>query len=124
VKSSVIRFVIAGAVNTVVGYAAFLGSFYGAGLSLVASNASAYALGLLTAFLQMRLWVFPSQSEVWSYTLKFLLIFIISYSLNLLTLFGVTSFLNLKGWASQLIAMSTYSTTAFFLSRKFLGGGI
>ena len=119
--NSLVRFAIAGVINTIVGYAVFYLLHYTLALDLVFANVGAYVIGLLLSLLQMRLWVFPSQSHLLKYSTRFFSIFIVGYCTNLLILIGLTKLLGVEAWSAQLISMVGYSLVSFFLSRKFLG---
>ena len=120
-KNSFIRFVIAGVINTFGGYSVFYLLHYELTLDIVVANAGAYVFGLLLSLLQMRLWVFPSQSHVVKYAARFFAIFMVAYCLNLVILIMLTRLFEVEAWSAQLIAMGSYSLASFFLSKKFLG---
>jgi putative flippase GtrA len=119
--NSFVRFAIAGVINTVVGYGVFYLLHYTIFLDLVVANVGAYVVGLLLSLLQMRLWVFPSQSDLLKYSARFFSIFVISYCANLVILISLTKLQGIEAWSAQLISMVGYSLVSFFLSRKFLG---
>jgi putative flippase GtrA len=114
------RYIVAGLLNTIVGYLVFILSFYVFLFGLYYSNALAYGAGLLFSLAQMRTWVFPSQESFLRYTSKFSVIFVISYLLNLGTFSLVASYTELIPAITQFIAMVAYSVSSFLLSRRFL----
>ncbi len=57
-KHSFVRYVLVGGVAFVIEYASFYALFIGLGMMLVVANALSFCLGLLTAFLLNRAWVF------------------------------------------------------------------
>lgn len=119
--NSFVRFGIAGVINTAVGYSVFYFIHYGLALDILVANVGAYVVGLLLSLLQMRLWVFPSQSHLLKYSTRFFSIFIVAYCANLFILIILTRLQGVEAWSAQLIAMAGYSLVSFFLSRKFLG---
>ncbi len=121
-RKSFTRFALAGIANTVFGYGVFLLFHFGLSLELLVSNVGAYILGLLLSLAQMRLWVFPSQSDPWKYATQFFAIFIVAFIANLTILILLTRFVDVEAWLAQLLAMGTYSLVSFVLARRFLGG--
>jgi putative flippase GtrA len=114
------RFVLAGLINSVIGYSVFLLSFYGLNLAGYISNILAYGLGLIVSLFQMRTWVFPSSENFFSYAVKFLGIFGVSYLLNLTVFVVIVSFTQIVPALAQLVAMAVYSSSFFLFSRTFL----
>jgi putative flippase GtrA len=114
------RFVLAGLINSVIGYSVFLLSFYGLNLAGYISNVLAYGLGVIVSLFQMRTWVFPSNESFFNYASKFLVIFGISYLLNLAVFVMIVSFTQIAPALAQLVAMATYSSSFFLFSRTFL----
>ena len=119
-KSRLARYIIAGLLNTILGYLVFILSFYLLHFGEYLSNALAYCLGLLFSLTQMRMWVFPSQESISKYSSKFLLIFIFSYLMNLSTFFLLDSYTESVPAITQVIAMAAYSVSSFLLSQRFL----
>lgn len=115
-----IRFLIAGGINTFVGYSVFYLLHYVFTLDLLLANVGGYVVGLILSLLQMRLWVFPSQSHLAKYAARFFSIFVVAYCTNIIILIILTRLLGFEAWLGQLLAMVVYSLVSFFLSRKFL----
>jgi len=116
----VASFLLAGLANTAVGYAAFAVAFFVLGLPPVWSNVVAYAAGLTVAVFLMRLWVFPSRQKKRRYVATFLVIFLISYGVNLAIFSAGLALTAIHPAVMQIIAMASYSVVFFVLGRMFL----
>lgn len=120
VARQALSFVVAGLANTAVGYAAFAVAYFLVGLTPVWSNVVAYAAGLSVAVFLMRLWVFPSQQKKRRYVATFLLIFFVSYGVNLAVFSFGLQLTTIHPAAMQIVAMASYSVVFFVLGRIFL----
>jgi len=115
-----VSFLFAGLANTAVGYAAFAIAYFVFNVSPLWSNVVAYAAGLTVAVFLMRLWVFPSQQKKRRYVISFLLIFLVSYGVNLLVFSAGVHLTTIHPAVIQIIAMASYSVAFFLLGRLFL----
>jgi putative flippase GtrA len=114
------RFILAGLINSAIGYSVFLFSFYGLNLPGYISNILAYGIGLIVSLFQMRAWVFPSSESFFRYAVKFLVVFGVSYLLNLTVFVMIVSYSQIVPALAQLVAMAAYSGSFFLFSRAFL----
>ncbi len=119
-SNSLMRYIVAGMINSIFGYSVFLVSFYLLDLGGYLSNILAYGLGLIVSLIQMRTWVFPSGESLVRYTTKFLMIYVFSYLLNLAVFSVLLSVAQIVPPIAQLGAMGAYSLSFFFLSRLYL----
>lgn len=114
------RYIVAGLINSIFGYTVFLTSFYVLSFGSYISNILAYGLGLIVSLIQMRTWVFPSGEILVKYAIKFLMIYIVSYLLNLAVFTVLLSVNEIVPPIAQIGAMGVYSLSFFILSKKFL----
>lgn len=137
-----IRYGLAGVVNTAVGYAAFLLFFYVAGLSAWLANVLSYAFGLLSAYTLNRVYVFtdaavltdtadkhdksanPNSTTKSSPTknsaYRFAVAFLVAFALNQLVLFVLHSWLHMPAQWAQLGAMGCYTVVFYVLNKWYV----
>lgn len=113
------RYVVAAAVNNLVGYGAFLAALHGIGTTAQLANVIAYAVGLQMAFLLNRFFVFKDSRINLGTGVRFLLAFAISFGLNQLVLLAAIHWLGAPPELAQLVAMAAYAA-AFYLFNKYL----
>jgi putative flippase GtrA len=90
------KFILAGVINTLVGYSTFWVGIHAFGLSPFLSNASGYAVALAIAYLLNRHFVFSSHRAIPTgggsrdagSIIRFLFAFVFAFALNQLTLWG------------------------------------
>jgi putative flippase GtrA len=112
-----IRFLIAGAFNTALGYSIILGGLW-LGLGDFAANALGYAIGIPVAHQLHRRWTFAVRHRhTWNEALRFTAAFALAYGANL----GVIGAGRAAGYVAsplvQLAAILTYAAAYFVLSR-------
>lgn len=114
----ILKYALAGLVNTMVGYAVFFLAFRCLMLSAALANTVGYAVALLVAFQLNKFFVFsssvPNKGAVWRFAAAFLAAFV----LNQFVLFGLVSFGVLRVELAQVVAMGTYSVS-FYLGTKY-----
>ncbi|MDQ3774828.1 MAG: GtrA family protein [Pseudomonadota bacterium] len=119
------RFLGVGAVNTLIG----LGVIYACkrllGFGDVLANVSGYAVGLTIGFMLNRHWTFGRTGNVRVAALRFLAVFGIAYSVNLLCVLLAIRAAGLDDYVSQAIGILPY-TAIFYLGSRlyaFRSGG-
>ena len=113
-----IKFSLAGVVNTVVGYAVIAGCMW-LGVSPSLSNLCGYLVGLVISFLQQRYWVFESKGRIGHEWLKFVAVFLVSYAANFLTLRALLT-TPLNPYVAQLFACAVFTLVNFVLNSRFV----
>lgn len=114
-----LRYLVAGLLNTVLGYGVFLGLHWGLGLDARPANALALAAGLMQSLLLNRWFVFRGARLRPVAMLRFSLGFCVAYGLN----FVVLSLLLQQGVAgalAQLAAMASYTLCFYALNRVWV----
>jgi putative flippase GtrA len=114
-----VRFVIAGGLNAMVGLGSIFLLMY-LGVSPVVANVMGYAISLAVAFFTARVFVFRSVGRKGHDGIKYLASFLISFGANLLMLHICLEQLLLNKNISQLLATCAYVGTMFLLSRIFV----
>lgn len=119
ISNEIFRYVIAGGVNTLIGYGVFLVALWRADLSPELSNILGYSVGLSIAFVLNRFFVFKGVCfSLWS-SVRFLTGFASAFLLNQAMLFFLVNFLKVAPEIAQIFAMTTY-TLIFYLINKYL----
>ncbi len=113
-----LKFSIAGVVNTVVGYAVIAGCMQ-LGVSPSLSNLSGYLVGLIVSFAQSRYWVFESKGGIGDEGLKFIAVFAVSYAANFLTLRMLLT-TPINPYVAQLFACIVFTLVNFSLNSRFV----
>lgn len=114
-----VKYSLAGVVNTGVGFGSFLLFFYLVGLSVYVANALGYFVALVVAYLLNRFWVFESMSARKHSVLIFFLSFAVAFGLNQATLLLLVDGIGVPPLVSQVAAMVVY-TGVFYLLNRFL----
>lgn len=112
-RHSALKFAGVGVINTLLCLGVIFGLKSLAGFGDVAANVSGYAVGLACSFLLNRRWTFAHDAQLLPALLRFLLVFLLSYLLNL----GVVLLLIRSGcnrYLAHLGGMPLY-TVAFYL---------
>lgn len=113
-----IKYLVVGVTNTLIGYGIIFGCMYLLGLGPVVSNVIGYGLSLAISYVLHRKVTFQSTQRGHAEALRFLAVFGIAYALNLLVLMLLIERWHVhQGW-SQVIAGTVY-VGASFLMQKF-----
>ena len=115
----VFRYVLAGLINTAVGYGIFIFFVYFISLNAYYANAIGYFFGLCTAFILNKYFVFNVKNTTKIDIIKFLVSFLFSYGINIFTLFLCLNLFNLSAAMGQAIAMIFY-TISFYIVNKYI----
>jgi putative flippase GtrA len=110
------RYLISGLINSVISYVAFLIFLKYFNFSVYFSNFLSYALGLISAYVLNKYFVFK-RTEGGGYVI-FLGSFLFSYCLNFISLIFFIKIFNTQVEIAQLFAMAVY-TFSFFILNKF-----
>jgi len=83
------------------------------------SNAAGYVLGLINSFIWNQKWTFANKSSIKNTFFKFVLIFIISYAVQLGNLFLWLNYTSVNPYICQLISMIIYIGLNFTLNKIY-----
>jgi putative flippase GtrA len=113
------RFLGVGAVNTLIG----LGVIYACkrllGFGDVLANMSGYAVGLTIGFMLNRHWTFGHMGNVRIAALRFLAVFGVAYSVNLLCVLLAIRAAGIDDYVSQAIGILPYTAIFYLGSRLY-----
>jgi putative flippase GtrA len=113
------KFLIAGVMNTIVGYSAFVFFFLRVGIRPEVANAIAYAIALTLAYLLNKYFVFSKSKTNYRTVVRFLFSFVLAFGLNQLALNIMYRRLGIIPEISQLISMSVYTIAFYVLNKHF-----
>lgn len=115
-----LRFLIVGVLNTVTGILIIF--FAKAFLSYgdLISNFLGYSVGLTISFFLNRSWTFNHNGKILPACIRFFIVVILAYSLNLVTVFGLRDGAGINSYLSQLAGVVPYTLFFYFASRYYV----
>ena len=116
---SALKFAAVGVINTLLCLGVIFGLKSLAGFGDVAANISGYAVGLACSFLLNRRWTFAHHSRLLPTLLRFLLVFLLSYLLNITVVLGLIR-LGCNDYLAHLGGMPLYTLVFYFGCRYFV----
>lgn len=90
---------------------------YVAAIEPIIANVVGYAAGLILSYILNRFFTFQSKKNKTIEFLKFLLVFIFSYGLNLLILYLLIKYISINPGYAQVISGFFYIITSYFLQK-------
>ncbi|CAA9891399.1 conserved membrane hypothetical protein [Candidatus Methylobacter favarea] len=114
-----VRFLIVGVANTLIGLSIIYVAMYFFQLDMVKANAIGYAIGILLGFALNKIWTFNSRGYVLTSFLRYLLVIVIAYAANLATVVLVSSHFDLNHYMAQALGIIPYTAIGFMGSRYF-----
>ncbi len=114
----VFRYVLAGLINTAVGYGIFIFFVYIITINPFFANIISYIVAICIAYILNKLFVFKDKNSNKQNIIKFLIAFFIAFTINFIALFIFLNIFNFSPAIGQVFAMIIY-TTVFFLLNKF-----
>lgn len=116
---SILRFLLVGGSNTIVGLAVIVVAVKVIGMNDIAANAVGYTIGFIWGFALNRRWTFRHSGAPAVAFGRYALVCAVSYALNLIVLASVRAALPSAHILAQLAAVITYSVVAYLGSRYF-----
>ena len=117
---SSVRYVLVGLSNTAVGFTVIWVALRGFGFGNVAANAAGYSVGFLWSFALNRKWTFYHQGAVGSALVRYLLVTLVAYGMNLLMVILLERRLSQGSLCVQFGGMLTYTVAAYIGARYFV----
>jgi putative flippase GtrA len=115
-----IKFVIVGVLNTILGYSVIFGCMYLLGMDPVISNVVGYLIGLMLSYTLNRKVTFQSTSKSKSELVRFLVVFLIAYFANLAVLMVLIKVGIFHEVVNQVVAGAVYVFFSFFLNKYYV----
>ena len=111
------KFLGVGLANTLIALLVIYAAKWYAGLGDVAANALGYGVGLFISFSLNSRWTFAHVGPQWPALVKFLLVSLVAYAMNLLTVLVAIHGLGLNDYLAQALGIPPYTLTSFFASK-------
>jgi putative flippase GtrA len=115
-----LKFGIVGLFNTLLGYAVIFSCMYLLKLSPILSNVLGYMVGLVVSYVLNRQFTFENKSKSKLQILRFLIVFAVSYAINLILLVVSMQTFGLQAGISQVIGGVGYVLTSFLLNKYYV----
>jgi len=113
---TIIRFVLVGMVNTLVGLTVIYAAKWFLGAGDVVANASGYCIGLLVSFTLNRSWTFAHIGPAGRAFVTFLGVQGVAYGLNLLCVMGLITY-GVDSYLAQAMGIPPYTIVSYLGSR-------
>jgi putative flippase GtrA len=113
------RFLSVGVLNMVVGLLVIYACKWFFDANDVAANAIGYAAGLTTSFTLNSRWTFAYRGPQLPALIKFLLVALVAYGMNLLTVVMLIQHVGVNGYLAQALGIPAYTLTTY-LASKFI----
>jgi putative flippase GtrA len=85
----------------------------------VAANACGYGVGLMTSFVLNSRWTFAYRGPRLAALIKFLMVALVAYGMNLLTVWLAIHYAGINGYVAQAMGIPPYTLTSY-LASKFI----
>lgn len=118
VPSSLVRFLVVGVANTLVGLSVIWIAKEIMGASDAIANVSGYAVGVTVSFVLNKRWSFAFRGDGARALLRFALVFLVAYIANLVTVFAAIALSGGDSFWCQLCGVLPY-TTVFYLGCRW-----
>jgi len=114
-----VRFLIVGVANTLVGIGTMYAAMYFLGFDIVYANILGYAIGTIQSFLLNKSWTFGSSDRAVSSFIRFLLVLAVAYGANLVTVIVANTTFGVNPYVAQALGIFPYTSIGFLGSRYF-----
>lgn len=118
-KQTFIRFVLVGALNTLIGMSAIFVAWHFFGFGDLAANLTGYAIGFCCSYGLNRVWTFSDRGAVSRSLWRFALVCAAAYGLNLIVLFGVRHLIGPESFLPHVAGSVAYTVAGYLGSRYF-----
>ena len=115
-----LRFLMAGVANTGLGLAVIYFAKLVLGVDDVGANAAGYAVGLLAGYILNSTWTFDYRGRAPGAITRFLIAFLISYGVNLLTVWFLIEQASMNSYIAQASGILPYTVCFYLLCQWFV----
>jgi putative flippase GtrA len=109
-----IKFCIVGSINTTIGLVIIFTLYNIIKLDYRLSNIIGYVIALCSSYILNKRWTFKSQNTSSRDILPFMIVFLVSYLANFVTLIYTSEILRINKNISQIVAMVVYTVINYF----------
>jgi putative flippase GtrA len=117
-RRQLLRFLAVGVLNTAVGLGTIFALKAVAGWPDVPANIGGYVLGLMVSFVLNRRWTFAHRGDWRGALARFLAVFGVAYTANLVAFLALRDRLGVNPYAAHALAMVVYTAIFFVGSRS------
>lgn len=115
-----LRYIIVGGINTVIGYAVILSLVYYFKVNPLISNIVGYSVCLALSFFLNKHFTFRSTSETRKEVIPFIIVFLIAYNLNLGVVALFSYIIILEPWLAQGLGGIIYVASSYYFNKLFV----
>ena len=115
--ATLLRFLIVGVLNAAVGLGGIAMAQFLFGWSYVVANAFGYCLGLINSFFWNKFWTFDSKNWQGRELVKFMIVFAISYAVQLGAVTLLVDAANAPVFLSQIMGIGSYTAVNYALNK-------
>ncbi len=119
IKSSFIRYVVVGVINTCVGLSVIYTGIYLFGLDDVPANLLGYSLGIGCSFLLNRHWTFAGRGEAAPQLARFLIVMAAAYLINIATVMALIDLASVHRSLAHAAGVVPYTVCGYLGNRFF-----
>lgn len=117
--SQILRFLIVGVANTAVGLGTIFMLKWAGGMGDVPANLLGYLVGLCLSFVLNSQWTFRFSGNAGKSALRFGIVFLVSYAVNLLVMIGLRDVWRVDSYLAHALSVAPYTIVFFLGSRYF-----
>jgi putative flippase GtrA len=118
ITGPLLKFLLVGAANTLMGLSVIWGMKEFTRASDATANVAGYAVGVTVSFLLNKRWTFGFRGERGASLLRFLIVFAVSYTVNLVTVLSLIEVSGLDSFWCQAFGVIPYSAL-FYLGCRW-----
>jgi putative flippase GtrA len=118
-RRSLLRYLLVGCVNTAVGLGLIYLCMYALGMRNAPANLLGYAVGVLVSFLLNKTWTFAHQGRYLPALGRFLVVLLVAYGANLLTVLLLADRWEFNRYLAQAAGVIPYTLIGYLGSRWF-----
>src|SRR3954453_13266907 len=116
---SLVKFLLVGGINTIVGISTIYLLKWVLGASDAAANAGGYLIGITASFALNRRWTFRHVGALLPAATRFIAVFAVAYVANLCTVLTLVQKFGINGYLAQAMGVLPYSMLFYLGSRHF-----
>lgn len=111
------KFLSVGVVNLLVGLSVIYAAKWFFGVGDIAANALGYSIGLVVSFFLNSGWTFSYRGPRVPAMAKFVVVALVAYSMNLLTVIIAIDYIHLNDYLAQALGIPPYTLTSYLASK-------
>lgn len=117
ILNQLFRYSIVGILNTIIGLSVIFLLYNYFHFDYILANVAGYFFGLVNSFIWNKKWTFKSSEHYTKELIPFLIVFGISYLINLITVIFMVESLKINPNIAQVLGIAAYSSTNFLINK-------